>query len=386
MDAWLPLILLTETHDSDRRSRPQLPSNDAEQQGALPTRHDPLLPMAPNFEILPSVALCPHKGNTKLPTSKKRSHALLDVVGTGGEPASADQRSNVEEPSRTFACPFYKEDPLRFMVCMNYKLSRISDVKQHIKRRHKLSVLCCSCCNIIFPTIEHLLAHSQKCQLISGPNYLKLGADAATSSGYMPPLRLARPARRKLDPVDQWYAIYAILCNNKNRPGSPYLDTTMGEFRHFITDIWKLEGPLYVSSAMQTHSKCPGDEAQHQEMFSTIMNSLLGRLEEIYIAAHPVEDPRRKKRDAGRPTNNTDASFPDFSISFISSPFSGNVDCCIGHESNTQDPILPNTQLGHEMLENTELPTFGGFEDCNFGAEIWDPEIDPASPSSWLFS
>ncbi|PNP85128.1 hypothetical protein FNYG_01653 [Fusarium nygamai] len=43
-------------------------------------------------------------------------------------------------PSRgMFACPFHKYDPVRYTKCLNIRLARISDVMQHIKRRHVLN-------------------------------------------------------------------------------------------------------------------------------------------------------------------------------------------------------------------------------------------------------
>jgi hypothetical protein len=140
---------------------------------------------------------------------------------------SADERNRV-----ILACPFYKRDPARYRSCRRFFLTKISYVKQHILRSHRMPPHC-QICNSLFQTDEQQLEHvrSQSCdrQPYNPPE--------GVTQAQIALLRGRVDQKKSLE--GQWYEIYDILFPGAQRPSSVYLDPELSqdldEFTNFLT-------------------------------------------------------------------------------------------------------------------------------------------------------
>ncbi|KAF5678861.1 hypothetical protein FDENT_8856 [Fusarium denticulatum] len=87
------------------------------------------------------LALSDDKGANKTLNSKRRADGTKGSHERSRTSMTADTNKRLE----TFACPYYRKDPERHLNCINLKLIRISDVKQHLKRRHTSNYSCTRC-------------------------------------------------------------------------------------------------------------------------------------------------------------------------------------------------------------------------------------------------
>ncbi|KAI1174930.1 hypothetical protein F4777DRAFT_552450 [Nemania sp. FL0916] len=99
-------------------------------------------------------------------------------------------------------------------------LNRISDVRQHIKRRHTLPSFC-PCCGCTFSDDPRYLkrdAHMRACKVNTGFSQL---------CGMTPDqLReMTAAGRRQQNDPERWYEIWGIMFPHRARPPSPYINT-----------------------------------------------------------------------------------------------------------------------------------------------------------------
>ncbi|CAH0052603.1 unnamed protein product [Clonostachys solani] len=146
--------------------------------------------------------------------SHKRTSYLADVLNDpdrrdralGGHPSPRTD----EHEGRAFACPFYRRHPTFHMDCMNRKLTRIRDVKQHVHRRHSRSA--CAA-----------------------------GDSDAISAETGRELRRHRAGRTET-PVAEWRNIWRILFKDEPQSRDPLLGTMVEETVQMIKEFWKNEG------------------------------------------------------------------------------------------------------------------------------------------------
>ncbi|KAI0540200.1 hypothetical protein GGR58DRAFT_174864 [Xylaria digitata] len=161
----------------------------------------------------------PSKAISK-PAKRQRDDSERNQDGKVGEHASSQSSSSkkprLADDSGGFACPFYKKDPWRFYQCLNYKLSKICYVKQHLSRYHDDASEYCPICHHQFNDEtergSHILA--KNCQ----PNQTTIHVMTANQKK---DIQLA--TGRKISVEDKWYQIWSILFPWAKRPDSPYV-------------------------------------------------------------------------------------------------------------------------------------------------------------------
>ncbi|KAB5554605.1 hypothetical protein GE09DRAFT_1222092 [Coniochaeta sp. 2T2.1] len=130
---------------------------------------------------------------------------------------STQKKARTAPPRLTFACPFYKKDPVRYRTCYRYLLTRIRDVKQHVTRRHKLPIYCASCMDIFTTsTLRDEHTRARTC-----PTRPFVVFDGVTEEQKQ---LLARRISSRHCEEDQWYTVFDILFPGHSRPSSPYID------------------------------------------------------------------------------------------------------------------------------------------------------------------
>ncbi|KAF5704620.1 hypothetical protein FMUND_12426 [Fusarium mundagurra] len=142
----------------------------------------------------------------------------------------------------SFECPFSKHDPHRYEECRGHRLTRVSDVTQHIKRRHLLVevnidsdrnvreediVLYCPECRDLFrgrDASRKLRVHSTDKPRCQRANIKQTGV---TLPREFEALLLTLRSNKGKSEEDRWYIIWDFCFPEERRPGSPYVEISV---------------------------------------------------------------------------------------------------------------------------------------------------------------
>jgi hypothetical protein len=186
-----------------------------------------------------------------------------DDIIVPGKRSRTSMTTDTNKRPETFACPFYRKDPERFLDCIDLKMLRISDVKQHLKRRHTPKYSCTRCHEGFSSSKayeEHIL--SQSCPI----------TDCNNNDSVSPVAQQALKDRvdRSSSSDRQWHEIYRILFGKLELSLNPYQDNVFKEIMGIIRGIWKNEGQNIVSSLGETRNVPCAD--QLRLLWSEILN------------------------------------------------------------------------------------------------------------------
>ncbi|KAK0613636.1 hypothetical protein B0T14DRAFT_282884 [Immersiella caudata] len=121
-----------------------------------------------------------------------------------------------DKESPTFACPFLKKDPIAHQQCCMFVLSRIRDVKQHLRRRHQMPIYCPRCVKI-FDNEDDRDEHVVEMNCPRRP-----GKPDGITERQKKALSEKAPASQS--PETQWFGIFKILFpDHETLPQSPYM-------------------------------------------------------------------------------------------------------------------------------------------------------------------
>jgi hypothetical protein len=180
---------------------------------------------------VPSTTDSTHPGNTSR-SSGKRKPQQDEENGTGEDgshppPPKKMKPGQGEKSQKSFACPYLKWDPLKFRICCEKKLSRISDVKQHLHRKHTPAHYC-PLCQVIFPDVDKLQGHLEVRNCTRQDSTMLVGVSIQQYR------ELHGKSKPNASGEDQWYAIWEILFPKDERPRCVYVDTDLAvELCHF---------------------------------------------------------------------------------------------------------------------------------------------------------
>ncbi|KAK0658040.1 hypothetical protein B0T16DRAFT_402925 [Cercophora newfieldiana] len=138
-----------------------------------------------------------------------------------------------------FACPFWKHDQRYWKDCFGYRLKRIRDVKQHLKRRHT-QLCCCDRCGAEFRT-ANALTHHRHLNACASRQFRKKWLFESEKE------RLAR--RSKGAPEKQWYAMWEVIFPREIPPDSPYLDESLCEHLSPFRSFLETQGPDIIQQS-----------------------------------------------------------------------------------------------------------------------------------------
>ncbi|TGJ86841.1 hypothetical protein E0Z10_g1881 [Xylaria hypoxylon] len=255
------------------------------------------------------------------PAKRSRDDSGQVQVEQLGEHASSQslsrKRPRLEEDSGGFACPFYKKDPWKFHLCLNYKLSKICYVKQHLSRYHNDASKYCPICHRQFnDEIErgsHILA--KDCQQ-SQSTFHVMTADQKKD------IHLA--AGRKISVEEKWYQIWTILFPCAKRPDSPYVKGhVFAEALSSIRAFCRGPGAHIVT---QTFRQANYHGLTDHDLFDEILSQI-----ESQALTHSPEPPSTLHLDDGIDTECTD------SLNVSTSPDS--------HSANSINSVLDSPSM-----------------------------------------
>lgn len=145
-----------------------------------------------------------------------------DSPQTPSRPAQKQPRTTLDSSPTSasavvgFICPYYFLDTVKYHDCYSHKLKRISDLKQHFRRRHKQKPFCLRC-HEVFDDDAQLETHSKQAGRCKASTTEQ--PDGVTDQ-QISLMRAYPPARKNL--AAQWYAVWDIIFPKRDRPASPF--------------------------------------------------------------------------------------------------------------------------------------------------------------------
>ncbi|KAF4457344.1 hypothetical protein F53441_673 [Fusarium austroafricanum] len=204
-------------------------------------------------------------------TPNKRRRA----AGFGDELYDVDEDGyqNSNETVKKFACPYFRKNPERHLDCINLKMVRISDVKQHLKRRHTAPYPCPRCSEGFLSLNlqeDHIL--QQTCSLGSGANWdsVSLASQKALQARF----------GKGLSPEAQWYGIWKILFGVPRTMPKPHLDGVVKEVTGMLRGIWMDEGRQLISDFVQARDQPPSYNDQLYQLLARLLDEIDARFEQ----------------------------------------------------------------------------------------------------------
>ncbi|KAG5771239.1 hypothetical protein H9Q72_002147 [Fusarium xylarioides] len=150
---------------------------------------------------------------------------------------------------------------------------RISDVKQHLKRRHTARYHCPICCEG-FSSLNLQGSHilQQTCSPGSGANRdsVSLASQKALQARF----------GKTLSPEAQWYGIWVILFGELRPMPKPHLDGVVKEVIGILRGIWLDEGRRLISVFVETKDQPPSYNDQLYQLLAGVLDEVEARFEQ----------------------------------------------------------------------------------------------------------
>ena len=206
----------------------------------------------------------------------KRSRAPSDVMSSDHEsqPSRPRRLRTEDRPRVILACPFYKWNPARYRNCRRILLTKISYVKQHILRAHRMPPHC-QICNALFQTDEQLRHH--------------IRSMTCTRRPYSPPdgvtedqiFQLRSRVNQKNSLEGQWYEVYDIIFPNAQRPASVHLDPELSQDLDEFVSYLTTNGPDIILERIKFSDLVSRDSLQGINA-DTLRSDLSSGFQEVY--------------------------------------------------------------------------------------------------------
>lgn len=206
----------------------------------------------------------------------KRARAPSDVLSSDhdSQPSRPRRQRTEDRPRVILACPFYKRDPARYRNCRRILLTKISYVKQHILRAHRMPPHC-QRCNSSFHTDDQLHQHIRSMTCERRP----YAPPAGVTEDQIFQLRSRVNQKNSLE--DQWHEVFDIIFPGAPRPTSVYLDPELSqdldEFVNFLT----AHGPKIILERINL-AAFVGDGASGSHSAPGLASGLSRALQEVY--------------------------------------------------------------------------------------------------------
>lgn len=190
-------------------------------------------------------------------------------------------KRRAKSPSRPcdkiFACPFWKLDSLAHRPCFHRKITRISDVKLHLSRTHRLPAMdYCQRCWTAFESEADKTKHlrdplSQGCEY--SPAARPVGIDNNMAAA------LHKKSKSSLSKENQWFAIWDIVFPDKPRPSSPYINDNLSEdamqLQQIILSQWPSVLASVIDEARRRNVSVDEGNVGQEQLIRATLNQLL---------------------------------------------------------------------------------------------------------------
>ncbi|KAF5568759.1 hypothetical protein FNAPI_37 [Fusarium napiforme] len=211
----------------------------------------------------------PFPSRSTTPNKKRRASGFAEDLCDLNEDGCQDPNESVKR----FACPYFRKNPERHLECINLKMVRISDVKQHLKRRHTAPYPCPRCSEGFLSLNlqeEHIL--QQKCSPGSGANW----DSVSLASQKLLQVRFAKGLSQEA----QWYGIWKILFGApRGTMPKPHLDGVVKEVIGILRGIWLDEGRQLISEFVQANDQPPDYTDELYKLLARLLDEVEGRFD-----------------------------------------------------------------------------------------------------------
>ncbi|KAF4494793.1 hypothetical protein FAGAP_9068 [Fusarium agapanthi] len=206
-------------------------------------------------------------------TRKTKSHIGTDERDSDWNDCSGSGEVDTKK-GETFACPFYRKDPVRFLECINLRLVTIAIVKQHLRRRHG---------------VDSPSPAGQKGSrsLDTEEDHVREEAKIGSLDTIPPHILddLKTRSDRRISATSQWHQIWILLFGESNIRPNPLLNGLVKEITGMIREIWSKEGGHIVSNYLHTRG-ISLNSGQLLSLLPELLDKFEGRFEN-----NPFEDP-----------------------------------------------------------------------------------------------
>ncbi|KAJ6784274.1 hypothetical protein PWT90_03916 [Aphanocladium album] len=211
----------------------------------------------------------------------RRTSPSKEEAVSNDEPLSSEDEDSRNRPKSsgkepTFACPFYRRWPTRHIECMNRKLTRIQDVKQHIYRRHSKSPFYCPTCSKVFASPDPRDEHIREGQCTPATASSKRSSDGISAQVQD---SLKNRFSRRLSPIDQWYGIWDLIFPDVTSPENAHVGSLVTEMVGMLKDFWKNEGQCIIPSLTKPNPSQPIGEADLQMLMAQMLDKVQDHFE-----------------------------------------------------------------------------------------------------------
>ncbi|KAM7205158.1 hypothetical protein V8F20_003295 [Naviculisporaceae sp. PSN 640] len=220
-----------------------------------------------------------------------------------------DQHTEEVAPALTFACPYYRLNPVAHQQCLNYKLNRIRDVKQHLSRKHYGATCYCPICFRTFPSINLRDDHIRCRSCVSKPSPGIDNMDAVSPSAQE---QLKQRVDRTVSAEDQWHAVYGILFGELvDKRVDPYIRSVVRETLGMVRAFLRATGSKIIPRVLESS----GSQDAHSLNFETIMHDVFDEVETHFDKS---TEPRKvvTRAASARPTSTPAAKIQQTSVPF----------------------------------------------------------------------
>ncbi|CAH0024931.1 unnamed protein product [Clonostachys rhizophaga] len=279
----------------------------------------------------------PLEGLKREATDRSDFQTPKRIRAGGGPDENSEVIDDSDLNSPTWACPFFRHDPLGNMNCLKLKLKRIRDVKQHIQRRHNNSGNYCQKCWESFPSRkkkeEHL--NSNSCEPIDQSLSVKKGGISAEAQE-----KLKHRAQRSKSGDEQWYDVYDIVFKGQQGPDrsslEPQLGTLIMETTRLMQSFWRDENEDWFPGYL---SRQPLAQGMDQDALRGLVVNVM---EEIHV--------RFEERIRG---SSPPSRWDNVAVPALEAPPSAMVSptTAFATTANSQDVSLIGCHLQHEMTQ-----------------------------------
>ena len=186
------------------------------------------------------------------------------------------------------ACPFAKQDPVRYRNCYRYYLGRIRDVKQHLSRCHGKPIHCPRCREIF----EDEDLRDDHIKLAECSRNLEIEIEGISDKQRR---ELGQRVSPKMPEEQQWFAVFDILFSALPRPRSPYIDRDLSEQMSVFHDFYTSKGPELLLNFLESTGVVTWNLPQEERDLATFQEGILGegllQIWDQWISANTVEKP-----------------------------------------------------------------------------------------------
>lgn len=257
-------------------------------------------------------------------------------------PTKRSIRSTSRPRVKMLACPFWKLDSELHRLCFHRKCSRISDVKYHLARKHKLPAIeYCQRCWTAFEGQAHKERHlrdplGQGCKY--NPAARPVGVDNNMAAA------LHKKSNPSQSTEDQWFAIWDIVFPDQPRPSSPYVNDSLSEDAMQLQEIILNQWPSILASIAEEAGRSSVSVNTDRLEQEHLIRATLNRLLDDFSAAQETMRAARSASNYQSPGGQTSSS-------------SNRADSAIEMGSNLQF-----NQLSSNSGDDASMLTAGGTE------------------------